>query len=304
MSCVSRLSSVACLLGLLEGVAFGQSAIENAPEASTSTVEHCVQSHERAHVDRVAERWLTAREATLECAAASCPLSIRADCRAWLTDISNALPTLLVMVEKDANARDPVALELDGQPLQVPEPLGPIEVLPGTHVLRATLSGHPVSEQRFETRVGEKNQLIRVRFEPAPKDPSVAAPNPQPALAPPRNQPESRPRGGRPVRAETYWLSGGALVAFGVSGALLGSALSSLSAARDSCAPACRPSVEKPIKTRLLLADAFGGSGVVLLGFAAYTYFARPSLAATPAAYLPDVSLSATRLEFSFSRRF
>jgi hypothetical protein len=243
-------------------------------ETSSAEVARCVGDHESARLQRVREQWLAARDAMTRCSAESCPLSIRTDCRAWLEELSRLLPTVLIVIERDDDRSEPVELELDGQPLKLPEPLGPIELLPGSHRLRARLAAHAPLERDLVLEVGAKNQVVRMRFTtptetraPQTEGPSTR----QTTHAPP-------PHASRPTPTISYWLGGGALVALATSGALLGSALVSLDNARETCAPGCSSSVRDSIDARLLAADVSGGVGLLLAGLALYSYFERPQV--------------------------
>lgn len=236
-----------------------------APETTTTTVRRCVELHEQARIQRLEEHWQSAREAMNACASEECPLALRSDCKAWLEDVARQMPSLLIVVERDDDGRTPVRFELDGQPVDLPEPSGPIEVLPGAHRLRFSLPPYPDVEHEVTLLKGEKNHFLRVRFvreRPAAMPPVVAS---QPASPGPI----------RPVPVSTYLLAGGALAAFSVSAALLVSALSAKEDA-DSCAPLCDSGTRERIDTRLLLADISGALGLTLAGVAAYTFVSRP----------------------------
>jgi hypothetical protein len=139
-------------------------AAEPIPETSTAEVERCVEAHDNARVLMLQEKWLEAREGMVRCQDASCPLAIRSDCAAWLEEITRILPTLLVVVERDDDGRAAVELELDGRKLELPNPPRPIEVLPGTHLVRVSLAGYPQVERVVVLGKGEKNHLVRVQF--------------------------------------------------------------------------------------------------------------------------------------------
>jgi len=245
------------------------SAAPSAAPLSTPAVESCVAAHDRAGALVRSEQWLDARQALAGCVDEACPIAIRADCQGWLEDVAAALPTLLIVLERDDDGKRPVTLELDGRSLDLPEKLGPIEVMPGPHRLRLTLEGYEAIEQQVTLAKGEKNQVVTVRF----VRPNVVAPLPLPPPPPP---PPAAPERNRPVPLSTYLYAGGAIVSFGISGALLGSALASRDSALDDCAPGCPTSERESIDRRLLVADIMGGVGLVLGGFAVYSYVDRP----------------------------
>jgi hypothetical protein len=237
-------------------------------ETSTESVEPCVSAHQNARLLELEERWLPAREAMTRCAASTCPIAIRSDCAAWLSRLAQTLPTLLVIVERDDDGRQPVHLELDGQSFELSEQPGPIETVPGPHRLRFTLPPHPPVDVALVLEKGEKNRVVRVRF----AAPVVRSPVRSP-------EPSARARSfvaQRPVPGITYWLGGSALASLLASGGLLGSALVSRADARENCAPGCPGEERESIQARLLAADVLAGAAVVLGGLAVYTYVRRP----------------------------
>lgn len=272
-------------------------AVPTTPEASSAEVARCVADHENARLQRVREQWLAARDAMTRCSAETCPLSIRTDCRAWLEELSRLLPTVLIVIERDDDRTEPVELELDGQPLTLPEPLGPIELLPGSHRLRARLTAHAPIERDIVLGIGVKNQVVRVRFTaPTQRAPKAASPPPRPTSLTPRTS--------RPIPTISYWFGGGALVALATSGALLGSALVSLDNARETCAPGCSSSVRDSIDARLLAADVSGGVGLVLAGLSLYSYVDRPSVLLPSAGLAPRLAWSARGAELALGGHF
>jgi len=236
-----------------------------APDVSAASVGECQAQHERAKLLELDEKWLEAREAMKRCAVPSCPLAIRSDCSAWLDQLARLLPTLLIVIERDEQVKGQVRVELDGKPLALSDPPAPIEVLPGPHRLHFSLSGQPPIEEQLALDKGEKNRVVRVRF---------AAPAGAPAQVPPARAPTSS----RPVPASTYVLASGALLALGTATALLVSALTSLDDARQRCAPVCSSDTRASIDRRLLAADVTAAAGIVLGGFAGYTFATRPTV--------------------------
>lgn len=270
----SRLAAVAALASCLGAIpalaspaepANDDAATAESTQLSAPEVAECVAAHDAAGLLRLKDQWLEAMAAIERCAADVCPIALRSDCRSWREELTAALPTLLVLVERDDDGRHPVRLELDGRSRELPEKPGPIEVLPGEHRLRLTLEGYPAVEVSVTLAKGEKNHVVRARFlRPRPATPP-AAPPPRPA-----------PRPTRPVPLSTYLYGGGSLVAFGTSAVLLGAALDSRAKARDACAPGCPEARRESIDRRLLIVDVVGLAGFGLGAMALYTYVRRP----------------------------
>lgn len=268
---------------------------EAAPEASTTEVARCVDQHEQASKLRLEERWFEAREAMRGCAVDACPIAIRTDCKTWLEELGRTIPTLLVVVERDDGGAEKVTLELDGQSVELPHEPMPIEVLPGSHRLRFSLRGYPPVEQEIVVAKGEQNRVIKVRFA-RPREPE----RPAPLVVPP-----PAPRATRPVPTSTYLLAGGATAAFAASSVLLASTLSSLSEARETCAPECDSDERRKIEARLLTVDVLAGVGVVLGGLAVFTFVTRPTVyEATAPGVAPALRASGKGASLSLEGRF
>jgi len=289
-------ASALLLLGLLTCVARPVRA-QSSPESSSSTVQRCVSDHENARLLRLKKEWLPAREAMARCAEASCPLTLRTDCRSWSEELTRALPTVLILVERDDDGEQPATLTLDGRARELPSRPEPIELLPGAHQLRVALSGYPDFVVELEFAEGEKNRVVRARFtrsRPGPPPASRAAVAVLPTAA----------TTNKPIPASTWWLSGAALVTFAGSGLVLGSALYSRDQARESCAPACPSSERRSIESRLFIADILAGAGVVLAGSALYTYLTRPTVVSEVRLSLPQVGWNGRGMELSLQGQF
>jgi hypothetical protein len=271
------------LLGLAVGLGIGAEAHASELPATdeSATVAECVGAHERAGMLRLEQRWEDARDAMNACASETCPLAIRTDCARWLEELTAMLPTLLVVVERDDDGRQPVRVSLDGRELELSETLRPIEVLPGTHRLEFTLPSYAPISYEVSVKGGEKNRVVRVRFAREPK-----------ALPPPEREPE-RPRTepSRPVPTVTYLLAGGAILAAGASGSLLAAGLSRKEAAVDRCAPGCYDGERDEVDGLLLGADLAGAASLVFAGLAVYTFVSRPTLE-LPATQRVGISLT------------
>jgi len=281
------------LTTLFSSVCFPQAAVrtESSKETSRAEVEQCVAEHDSARHLRLGEQWQDARAAMVSCGNERCPLAIAADCRAWLEEIAQLMPTLIVVVEGESAARQAaVRVELDGASVELKDPPVPIELLPGAHRLRFDLPGEPPVEIKFSLQKGEKNHIERVRF---------VRPKAEPSPAPARIRIPTRP-----VPASTYWLSAAAIAAFASSAAFLVSGLNEHADAREICAPNCDDGIRSSIQARLLVADITGGAGLVLGGLAVYTYLRRPVVFKDQRPTGPVISVNGQGLSLSWSGKF
>src|SRR5688572_9713807 len=285
------MTRVACVLAYAVMVSRPCVAADPTPDTSTAAVERCVEDHDSARVFMLKEKWLEARERMARCQEAACPLAIRSDCAAWLEEVARVLPTLLVVVERDDDGRAPVELEIDGKKVAVPNPPAPLEMLPGTHRLRVSLARYPSVEEVVVLDKGQKNRVVRARFVRERRETT-----PAPFVIP---RPPDR---SRPVPVATYALAGGAVAALATSGVFLASALASKDEALDTCAPECPTDDRESIDTRLLVADIFGAAGVILGGFAVYTFVTRPTV--EHAAVVPKLEVSRSGPTLGVEGRF
>jgi hypothetical protein len=263
-------------------------------DLSAPAVAECVAAHDNAGLLRLKDQWLDARAVMQRCANDACPIAIRSDCRAWLDEVVAALPTLLVVIERDDDGARPVRLDLDGRNLELPEKLGPIEVVPGPHRLRFTLDGYPSVEVDVTLQKGEKNHVVRARF----VRPRPAAPAPSPPSPPPPPPPT------RPVPLATVLYGGGSLALLATSAALLGAALDSRATARDACAPGCPTERRESIQRRLLVVDIVGVAGLALGGLAVYSYVRRPWVTEEGASAGVGVAIAPGRAGVTFRGSF
>lgn len=262
-------------------------------ELSAPAVAECVAAHDNAALLRLKDQFLDARAAMQQCANEACPIAIRSDCRGWLDELAAALPSLLVVIERDDDGTRPVRLDLDGRRLELPEKLGPIEVVPGPHRLRFTLDGYPEVDVELTLEKREKNHVVRVRF----VHPRAAVPPPRPPAPPPA-------RRTRPTPVATYLYGGGSVLAFGTSAVLLGAALDSLSTARDECAPGCPTARRESLERRLLVVDLVGVAGLGLGGLAVYSYVRRPWVTETSRGPVVGVTVAADRAGLTLGGSF
>jgi len=259
---------------------------ETSKETSRAEVEQCVAHHDAARQLRLGEQWLGARAAMVSCADERCPLAIAADCRAWLDELAELMPTLIIVVEGQdlGAAHSALRVEIDGTRVKLSDPPSPLELLPGAHRLSFQFPGQPPVQRDFSLEKGEKNHIERLRSAPPAR---VASRVPT-----------------RPVPAASYWLAAGALAAFAGSAGLLASGLNDRSDAQTICAPTCDSSIGNSIQARLLLADITAGAGLVLGGLAVYTYARRPVVLSEPRPAGPRVTANAQGLSLFWRGEF
>lgn len=125
----------------------------------------CLAANETSIKLRTDHKLKQAREQSLVCASASCPDIVRDRCRKRASDLTSAIPTL-VLLAKDADQHDivSVAVSMDGEPLTDHLDGTGIAVDPGQHTLKFVAPGQPTVERTFVIGEGEKDRREVVVF--------------------------------------------------------------------------------------------------------------------------------------------
>jgi hypothetical protein len=236
----------------------------NAPAFAADEKLSCVRASDKASSLRTDGKMLASREQLLVCAREVCPAPVRKDCTRRLGDLEDALPSI-VIAAKDAGGHDliDVRTTIDGNVLGEKLDGKAITVDPGTHAFKFEHGTDPPVEEQVLVAEGVKNRVVTVTF---------TAPRTKDATEGPGGA--RKEKAGVPVAS---WVLGGVgIVALG-SFAYFG--LSSRGRAdelRTTCAPGCDGSDVDSLKTRIRIADASLGVGVVALGAAVLVWVLSP----------------------------
>ncbi len=245
--------------------------------------EACFSAAEQAqplmkqHKLRAAQRHLEA------CARESCPRAARTDCRAWLADVTRAVPTVVFVAREErpsgeSRAIDDVRVSVDGEALGGAHlDVSAVPLDPGVHTLTFVHPGFDPVEQRIDVREGERDRQVDVVFRAtgplvvgAPPAPPRPGPPPEPPATP--EEPTSRP-----APLVVYGLAGAGVVAVGIGIVMEGLGLSARSHLVDTCQPtrSCAPSDVDSARNRVMAGDIALGVGALLFAGSAYLYFTR-----------------------------
>lgn len=191
-------------------------------DARATSKQECAAAYEKTQSLRESGHLLEARSQAVACSASTCSVYVVKDCKQWLAEIDESLPTVTFMVENAAAADAPrVRVTVDGQPVADALDGKPMPLDPGEHVVRFEMTGAEVIEQRVTLQAGTKNRALTASFKqapppappepPEPSEPSSAVLPPPTFTAPkpdlaPKPAPEGRSTGGVPSWA---WVSGG-----------------------------------------------------------------------------------------------
>jgi hypothetical protein len=229
-----------------------------APTAHADALDACFSASEKAQLARDEGHYLLARQLFAKCAQESCPPAVRNDCTRATVDVASMQPSVVFGVQDDRgqDLRD-VTVSVDGEPLVSQIDGRPVEVDPGSHVFAFATAQHPTKSVSMVVRAGEKNRLVTVHLERAPRSEGAS----------PRDSERARP-----IPTLSLVLAGVGLVAIGAGTVLaLGarSDLSDLEAAPCASTRTCSESDVDSVRTRLVVGDVFFATGIVAIGAAA-----------------------------------
>lgn len=214
--------------------------------------QQCVEAYEQTQSLRKSASLRSARASALTCAQAACPAVVKKDCAAWLSELEQSLPSVVLSArDKAGQETTAVRVFVDNEPLVEHLDGRSVALDPGAHTLRFELDGAPPSELRTLIREGEKNRPIEISF--APAAPTGGPTKTSPSIA-------------------VFVFGGLGVLALGsfATFALLGK--SQKSDLEKSCAPTCTDEEVGRVRTKLLIGDISLVTGIVALG-AATTFF-------------------------------
>ncbi len=260
-----------------------------APALAAPTPHECAMASEDASSLQKQEKLAAAKDRFLVCADAACPAEIREECGRRITEVTEAMPSIVFQV-KDAAGNDVSAVKvaMDGAPLL--DQVGPaaVPVDPGNHTFRfETADPTQAVEKTFVVRDGEKNRQLAVVLGGAAP---AAAATPAPAV---ESAPEHRRLDLSGQRLIAVVAGGVGLVGLGVGAAFGAMTFSQWNNARSECTTACAPGSQAQndksnASTSATLSDVGFIAGGVFVAAAAVLWFTAPSEA--PVQVVPAAS--------------
>ena len=253
----------------------------------------CFDAAEQAQLARYHGDLVGARDKLMVCAQRECPPAVTRDCAQWLTDVTQALPSLAIHAQ-DNRGHDVIgaAVLIDG--VRVATQLGgtSIPINPGAHKVRLETASGEVYEEEILVVEGQKERLLDAKFAAALNVNGARAAPPPPIPARPL---EPVAGGGHGIDALVLGLA-----VVGLTGVALGTYLEvagqqEYSALKSGCGVSgtCTQSALGSAKEKLFgLAPVGVGVGVVSLGFAAGLFFLghRPAPPASTATWDLEVA--------------
>jgi hypothetical protein len=225
---------------------------------SRRSVDACADAAERGQQLQKRGKLLDARASFRECAQATCPSVVRADCTRWERDVENAIPSVVLAV-RSAGGEDvtDITVLVDGVSVAGYTSGLAVQLEPGEHVLRIERPNGDAMDRTIVVREGEKRRLVDLTFERRP----IPPPPPPPPKPPP------------PSKTPTLvWILGGVgvagLVGFGAVGL---DGINRYQRLESECGKtrACSGSEISSNRTQIWIADALGFVGIAALGAAA-----------------------------------
>jgi hypothetical protein len=241
-------------------------------EARGDGKSECLVHHVHGQELRARGELRAARQDFRACTQAACPSEVRVDCTQWLSEVSAAIPTLVIDV-RDADGHDvtDASVLADDQPVSGYLNGHEIELDPGQHKLRVQRPNGTRAEQDVVMHVGDRARRVAFTL-PRPAPERVLAPPPaapERVLAPPPTAPE---RGTSPV----VWVLGAvaaagaaSFAAFGVAGYVQHRHL------QNECGPSCDGGRVDAVRTVYALSDVSLGMSLVTAGLALYFYLTQ-----------------------------
>jgi hypothetical protein len=241
----------------------------------------CAAAYETAQHLRNELKLRRAREQLLVCGHSSCPTVVTKDCNSWLTQVDEALASVVFRVRGErGQLLTDVRVLMDGELLRDKIDGSAVMVDPGLHNFRFESDNFAPTEQRQMLPKGERNRPIDVRLklrseeasthtDVAPSEVSKDEPRPAEREVPKPADSGSGPGVGTYVAGGVGLLALSSFAYFGLSGK------SDAAHLRDSCAPACSEQDVSAARSKLIAANVSLGVGIVALGVGAVLWAVR-----------------------------
>jgi hypothetical protein len=228
--------------------------------AAEPTQDQCVDAYTTSQQLRADGALRKAHERLLVCASDRCPQVMQPDCVAWLREVEQQIPSVVVRAKLGGSDVADVRVLMDGVEIAPRLDGRAINVDPGQHVFSFEHAGTTPASKTVLINEGERARVIDVELTPLPV----------------RHVPEAQGgQGGEPRRV--YVLGAVGIGALAVGGAVGAWGLVKRSGL-DDCTPSCSDARRSEVDNRFLGADLAFAIGAVALGAAAYFHWTRPSL--------------------------
>jgi hypothetical protein len=247
------------------------------------SVGACVAAHLTARLALERQTLIQVRSELRRCAAAGCPIAIRAECSEWLNQAERQVPTLVLSARTERGDVTEARVTMDGQLVTEQLDGHPLEAQPGPHVLTFDLLDGRRQELKIVVGVGEKDRLVRADFAaPKPTAPATAASASNRATTTGPNLGLSTHRQRDTGLVLILAAAGSALAA----GGLTYVGIEQRNSAKDSCAPFCSDAETNRVRRWFILADVAGIAAAATGGLGLYLIITSDHTRSQPAATL------------------
>jgi hypothetical protein len=278
---------------------FASAAVSVAARAFAAPTPHnCAAASEDALALRKQDKLGAAKERLLVCTDPACPAEIRDECAHRLTDVTDAIPSVVFDVKDEAgNDVLAVRVSMDGALLVDHIGAAALSVDPGEHTFRFDGANASQSvERKFVIRDGEKNRHLAIAFGPSGGVMAATVPLPAVVAGPPLPSlpvPEQPSASSWSSQKSLALVAGGVgIVGIGVGSVFGAMTFSQWSKSKSECAASCAPgsqaqSDKNSASSSATISDVgFIAGGVLIVG-GAVLWFTAPSgaqLQVTPTA--------------------
>lgn len=281
MPSTDRARTPARLAGVATLLAVATTARDSWP--MDRTTKACVDAYGSAQQFRKDGELLKARKALWTCAGARCPAVIQSDCTAWLNQVSDAIPSVVLEAKLDDDNVFDVSVTLDG--VRIADQLDgkPVEIDPGLHSFVFERAGKSPIERKVIVAAHSKSQVVLAAWS-SPPEPTTPHTNPPPL--------EAEPEMVRPIPPLAYVLGGSAVAALGTFAVLGISADTTKHDLESQCEPRCATAEVGSLQSRLIAADVAAGASALAATGAVVVFLVRPERPA----HAPSSAASAVRI--------
>lgn len=229
----------------------------------------CLDAYGNAQEFRKNNDLLKARQALWTCAGATCPGVIQGDCTAWLSQVADAIPSIVLEAKLDDDNVFDVSVSMDGAPLVTQLDGKPVEINPGLHTFVFERSGVATLEKKVIIAARAKSQVISAEWKsPTPAQATRGGAAHLAGEAPPQTT--------RPIPPLAYVLGGTAVVGFGTFAVFGLTGNTTKQDLQSHCSPSCNDSDVSSLEARFIAADVALGVGALAAAGAVTVFLLRP----------------------------
>lgn len=269
------------LVGLATLFATVTTTTQSWSQSSGDTTKACLDAYGSAQEFRKNNDLLKARQALWTCAGATCPAIVQNDCTAWLGQVADAIPSVVLEAKLDNDNVFDVSVSMDGASVATQLDGKPVEINPGLHTFVFERPGTAPVEKKVIIAAHAKSQVILAEWTTPPQNSRSVATHAGGEVSTPMV---------RPIPPLAYVLAGTSVAAFGAFAVLGITGDTTKNDLQSTCRPSCSSSDVNSLETRFVAADIAAGVGALAAVGAITVFLLRPERAAQ----VPQVGIAPT----------